>query len=479
MSRLRNSLPLLFVIASAVALVIFKWPHLALPAYWDEGFPYVYGIRYLHDHHLTLLPNGMPPLYSTGHPTLFYFLAASWMRIFGTGIFTAHLFPLLVSVILLFAVYRFGKMVVSPWAGAMAAFLLCTRTIFLAQSSFLLPEILLALFALLTFQSWLLGKRKSYFIWGSLLLLTKEPGLVLIAVLGAIELAELLHDKEKKPHKKLLHLLVTASPVLPAVLFFIVQRIQMGWFFFPRHINSFHTTAGAFSDKLVKGFGSHFFIYYGGIVTTAIVFASAVFLLLKKIKLPALQQKMAIASILMIFAYLVFFSFSFPIQRYMLLLYGPWFVTVILLLITVMGEAKKTGAFAILFVAGIIQLGYAYDVRSLGDYDLGYMDVVKTQQEAVRWCIENDYRQKKIFSQQQLERGMKSDAAGFVNAQELFTDVSNSIEPGTSLFIFTCTESDPSDQQARRLPLKKAARFEHGKAWTEIYTRDTSSAPQP
>lgn len=476
MNRLRASLPLLFVFVTAIALVIFKIPQLALPAYWDEGFPYVYGIRYLADHHLTMLPDGMPALYSTGHPTLFYFLSAAWMRLSGTGIAAAHVFPLLISVVLLFAVYRFGKTFVSPWGGAIAAFLLASRTIFITQSGFLLPEMLVALFTILALQSWLQKKKGGYILWASLLLLTKEPGLVLIAVLGLIDLTEAFRDKEQSWKKKIAGLALTAAPVIPAILFFVIQRVQMGWFFFPRHINSFHTTAGIFFDKLYKCFGAHFFIYYGGIVTSIIAVIAFILLLIKKTKLPALQKKLALTTLLLVIAWIIFFSFSFPIPRYMLCLYGPWFVAVALLLLSVFSEAKKWIGYTILVCAGIVQLGYAYDIRSLGDFDLGYTDVVKTQRDAIRWSVENGYRNKKIFTQQQMQRGMESDVAGFVNASETFSDVSNVIDPRTSLFIFTCTETDPSDTAARKLPLKKAARFESGKAWTEIYVPDSSAA---
>lgn len=476
MNRLRASLPLLFVFVTAIALVIFKIPQLALPAYWDEGFPYVYGIRYLADHHLTMLPDEMPPLYSTGHPTLFYFLSAAWMRLFGTGITAAHVFPLLISVVLLFAVYRFGKTFVSPWAGAIAASLLASRTIFITQSGFLLPEMLVALFTILALQSWLQKKKAGYILWASLLLLTKEPGLVLIAILGLIDLIEAFRDKEQSWKKKVTGLALTAAPVIPAILFFIIQRIQMGWFFFPRHINSFHTTAGAFFDKLYKCFGAHFFIYYGGIVTSGIAVAVFAFLLLKHKKLPPLQRKLVLTTLLLVAAWIIFFSFSFPIPRYMLCLYGPWFVAVALLLLSIFSETKKWIGYTILVSAGIVQLGYAYDIRSQGDFDLGYIDVVKTQRDAIRWAVENNFRDKKIFAQQQMLRGMQSDAAGFVNGSEIFADVSNSIDPQTALFIFTCTETDPSDAAARKLPLKKAARFESGKAWTEIYVPELPAA---
>lgn len=459
----------------AAALVVFKWPYLSLPAYWDEGFPYAYGIRYLHDHELTLMPAGMPELYSTGHPTLFYFLAAGWMRIFGTEIGIAHIFPLLVSVILLWAVFRLGKTFVSPWAGTGAALLLATRTIFITQSSFLLPETLLALFCVLALHSWLAGNKTGYIIWTSLLLLTKEPGIVFAAVIGLLELVHLIRNVKSGWKYILIRLLTVASPLVPFIGFFIVQKIQMGWYFFPRHMNSFQTTAGTYFDKLIGCFGSHFFIYYGGIAVTAVVFLSAILIYRRHRQLNPVQRKLAAASFLFTIAFICFSSFSFPIPRYMLCLYGPFFVMTLLLIRQVFAGSKKKFAFVIVIVLAGIQLGYAWDIRGMADFDLGYADVVKTQQEAVRWCIDQGYREKKIFTTQQLQRGMESDAAGFVGPGENFTQVSFGFDAGTDLFIFTCTENSEKEIEARKIPMKSLARFESGKAWTEIFAPEKNS----
>lgn len=475
MNRIRPHLPLLSVFLFALLLVIHKWPYLSLPAYWDEGFPYIYGIRYLHDHQLTMMPNGMPELFSTGHPTLFYFLSAGWMRIFGTEIGIAHIFPLLISVLLLFAVFRLGKKIASPWIGTAAAFLLVTRTIFITQSSFLLPETLLALFATLAIQAWIENKKGWYLLWASLLLLTKEPGLVLIGVFGLIDLISFFSAAKKEKRTAFIKTIITALPIIPIVLFFIIQRMQMGWFFFPRHLNSFHTSSHDYFDKLIKCFGSHFFIYYGGIASTVIVFLAFIFFKIRKIELKPEQKKIMLTSFMFLIAFILFSSFSFPIPRYMLCIYGPWFITCSLILVSVFSEKRKKIAYGILFAIGFIQLGYAYDIRSQGDFDLGYTEMVKTQKEAIRWCVDHQYQHKKICTTQQLQRGMESDAAGFVNKDETFTAVDAGFNAETALFIFTSTETSDQEQKARKLNLKQLIRFGSGKAWTEILTADTSS----
>ncbi|HEU4717449.1 MAG TPA: glycosyltransferase family 39 protein [Bacteroidia bacterium] len=476
MNFFRKKLPVITVSLLSLALVIFKWKDLSLPAYWDEGFPYVYAIRYLADHHLTLLPSGMPPLYSTGHPTLFYFLAAAWMKISGTGIATAHIFPLAISVVLLFAVYRFGKIFFSEWAGVFAVLLLATRAVFLAQSSMLLPENLVALFMLLAFEAWLKKRNWLYFTWASLLLLTKEPGLVFIGVIGLYDFFTLLRTREIPFGKKIRILAVIASPVLPAVLFFIVQRIQLGWFFFPRHIHSFETTPGEYYDKLVKGFGSQFFVYYGGLFIT-IAIASLLAYGRKQLKYITAVQRTFLRTVpLIVVAYILFFSFSFPIPRYILCLYPLWFLMAGFLATQLLQPVKKFAAPALLFLLAAIQAGYAYDIRSQADFDLGYADGVRVEQQAIDWCVKNNYMNSPVFAQEILQRGMTSDADGFVSPENIFHNVGHSFNDSTRLFIFTSFLPEPNETEARKLPLELLQRFTSGKAWIEIWTWKTGDS---
>jgi len=149
----KNNLFLIGLLAVIIIFIGVKIPFLSLPYYWDEAWAYGPAIRTMESTGLGILPNALPPELSRGHPLLFHFLGAGWMKLFGTSVTAAHIFPLLVSVLLLVAVYAFGKKIfLSSKAGFTAAFALALQPIFLAQSGLLSPEVLLALFSLVSVQ---------------------------------------------------------------------------------------------------------------------------------------------------------------------------------------------------------------------------------------------------------------------------------------------------------------------------------------
>jgi hypothetical protein len=464
-------LPIATVILTAIVLVVIKWPHLALPCFVDEGFPYAHAIRYLHDHKLTPMPSGMPSLLSTGHPTLFYFLAAAWMRVFGTGMFAAHCFPLLISVISLFALFRFGKTFFNAETGALAVLLFGTRAIFIAQSSQLLPETLVTLFTILALHSWLQNKKWFYVLWASLLVLTKESGLVLPAALCLWEVISFFRYRQISIPGLIRTHFHTALPLVVAVLFFIVQRIQMGWFFFPRHMGFISLDGEVILNKLTTCMGAQLFVFYGGIFTTIIAVMATIIFFIRKMSLSSVHRRFIGVMLLFMICFIAFSSLNYYCPRYILCLYPFWLTIATFIFLEALKGIPKFIPVTILVVIALVQFWYTFNFKTLTDDNLGYTDVLKTQKDAIQWCVKNGYRDKNIFALHQMERAMQSDAAGFVEADQVFSSVSNQVTSSTALFIFTCNERDPTEDEARKLPLKTIAKFQSGKAWTEICTQ--------
>lgn len=172
------------------ALIAFKLPHLSLPYFWDEAWVYAPAVLEMHKNGLSLLPDAIPPELSRGHPLLFHFLAAVWVKIFGTSFFAFHSFALAVSVSLLVAVYFFCKEFFSPMMGLLSAAMLAVQPLFIAQSSFLLPEVMMALWTVLTLYFYLKEKWMLFIVFASLMLLTKESGIVLLGTIGLWTLFE-------------------------------------------------------------------------------------------------------------------------------------------------------------------------------------------------------------------------------------------------------------------------------------------------
>ena len=221
--------------------------------------------------------------------------------------------------------------------------------------------------------------------------------------------------------------------------------------------------------------GAHFFLYYGGIATSIFIIIATAIFLLRKMKLTSVQRRTIFVTLLFMICFVAFSSVNYYSPRYILCLYPLWFVIVAFMVTESMKSFSKIIPIAIIVCAALFQSWYTQYFRTVGDYDLGYADCVITQRNAIRWCVENGYREKEIFVQQQMERGMESDAAGFIQSGEEFSHAGKTFDAQTALFIFTCTETDSSENEARKLNLKTIQEFRIGKAWTEICARDTTA----
>lgn len=222
----------------AILLVIFialKWEHLFIPHYWDESWSYATAVHAMHDAGPRLLPGHVDPVYTRGHPLLFYFLSSGWMTLFGSTLFSKHVFALCISIAMIMTMFSIGKRLFQHvWAGVGLSALWMAQSMFFVQSAMLLPEVMVALFALLAIYAFSVRQWWMLALWLSLLLLTKESGLV---VWGGIGLAGLVVSKQSRDAHYFKHMLLSLSiPFIVIVAFFAYQYSVYGWVFFPEHV---------------------------------------------------------------------------------------------------------------------------------------------------------------------------------------------------------------------------------------------------
>lgn len=220
-----------------VAFVAFKWQFLDLPLYWDEAWVYGPAVKAMHSNGLSILPNTIGTELSRGHPLLFHFLAAVWSFFFGPSNISLHTFSLVLSTILLFLVYHVGSKLGSRQIGTAAVLLVGLNEIFLAQSGILLPEVALGLFFLLAVSAFISRNVIGYIIAATCALFIKESAIVLIIALSCWQLISTIADKPTDGLRSTARWqAIILSPLLPAFLFLLYQRITYGWFFFPVHL---------------------------------------------------------------------------------------------------------------------------------------------------------------------------------------------------------------------------------------------------
>lgn len=236
------------ILLTCFLFVLNKLPYLGLPFFWDEAWVYAPAVFDMLQNGPSLSPDSIDPTLSRGHPILFHFLASAWMTVFGTSFTASHSFSVFVAVLAIIAVYKLGQQLHSKKIGFWAAVLFSVQPLFIAQAGFLLPEVLLTLFVVLSILFYLKRNIIAYAIAGTAMLLTKETGILAIATLCLVELFEFIRERDFSM-KRTVEFLATGSPVFFAFLFFLAQYFQFGWFMFPEHVSMFETDPEIWSNK--------------------------------------------------------------------------------------------------------------------------------------------------------------------------------------------------------------------------------------
>lgn len=238
-------------------LVLNKLPYLNLPYFWDEAWVYAPAVLDLYDHGLRFSPNAIDPELSRGHPILFHFLAATWLKVFGTSFVAAHSFSVFTAALLIISVFRLGTQMASKAIGFWGAAFVSMNPLLIQQSGLLLPEVLLSLFVTLTLYFHLKNNWLGYALAATAMILTKETGVLVVGAIGLVQFADTLVG-QRFTVRSLRNLLFIIAPIVIAGLYFVVQYVQFGWFVFPDHMSLFDTSAASWAAKREQVFTTVF-----------------------------------------------------------------------------------------------------------------------------------------------------------------------------------------------------------------------------
>lgn len=300
-----------------VVLLVFtvsKIPVLSLPFFWDELGVYGAAGLYMHDHTLSLLPASMPPELSRGHPLLFTFTHALGFHLFGDSVTGGHITALCITLILLASIFYIMRRLFSDAAAMTAVMLLIVQPIFYAQSVLILPEIMLALWMLWALYHWYAGNRALFAVFGSLAILTKETAIILPVVLLLSELVLRIGRHPNLPRVTWRSALAGIAPLAVFGIFLLIQRQQMGWYFFPYHQENIRITLPHLLD-LSGDYLWFLFVEQGRVVLTVVVAIALLILIIGR------RLRMHAFSVLLLFwcmGGVAFNGLSFYMNRYVL-----------------------------------------------------------------------------------------------------------------------------------------------------------------
>lgn len=514
---IKNRWPLLLVLIAFIAL---KIPALHYPFFWDESWSYAPAVKLMYQHGPSLMPDAIDALYSRGHPLFFYASAAAWMRLFGDGHVAQHSFSLLISVLLLIAVYEVCLRLFNARMAFMALLATVTQVMFFVQSTLLLPEVMVALFALATVYFYVSGKHLLTFLSCTALVLTKESGATLGLVLGGHALYNLF-NKEQTIKTRIQLLVPVAGAGIVLGIFFAIQYMKLHWVLYPEHTGYIDTSwemmAGKFRFSLEILFTHQSRIYllglccimaivsavikkdwrYLGIVAAAAVFAIIEQSLMGYISRKALipfsfallvymfhlllaankhRGKQAMFILLSASFFIVYVSFcciNFFTDRYLMTALVFLVILTCYALDSYMATMPKPAYYAC--VAAIVIIGYVAFTTGprTGDVNLGIYDAMDVQQDIVNYMEQNKLYDQPIAASSSLQRvHLMQPNTGFLSGNKTFGHITYDVNDSSQFVIIDNIEkSDTAKAQQAPATFNKIYRTQHGESWAEIYRR--------
>jgi 4-amino-4-deoxy-L-arabinose transferase-like glycosyltransferase len=448
-----------------ICFALFKFNDLFLPYFWDELGVYSQCAVYQVHHGISLLPASLPPELSRGHPLLFTFLNALVMKFLGTGVWVGHSFELLVSILLLCAVYYYAGRYFNRLTALVSVVLLVSQPLFLAQSALIVPEVMLALFLFLGLASYYEGKYFLFGVYASLAMLTKESAIVLPTAVMGYSIIQYLLFRNRQEAFKLSSLIFTFLPYLTFGVFLLVQKQQNGWYFFPYHVEGMSFDLNQIRDKFL-----HFFNF----ITWAqgrywwmkfFLIAAAIGLLTNKISRAGLRDNFLLLLGVFATGFLLFSSLNYYMERY---------VTVLLVVAAIITGVSITTIFynkwlclvATLFLVVVALLHFEEHTFN-NDFDMGYRRQLNSIKLAVDYIENLPEKNKCVYGNFPVYSAVNFPESGYLHNPSSIVPMMN--QYARDAYFYIRSEPYGTDPDEGRFTTTKMATFEDGYARTIVY----------
>jgi len=462
-----------------IVFIFFKWSYLSLPFYWDEAWSYIPAVKAMAETTPSLLPNTIDPELYRGHPTFFYFLSGLWAKIFGFSNQSLHGFALVISCLTLASFRQLTSYLFNDYTANILCLILGAQIAFFVQSTFVLPEIMLALFTILGLLFYYKQKWLWFILSATALGWTKETGLLVVAGFYGIYLYEILINKRASELKKHLYLLL---PIILTGAFYFIQKLILGWFFFPDHIGILDKDWNVINAKL-EAISRFIFVEQGRKYFLLLFAIGTLFQLLKRSKNKWTNRFQSISiwpPLSIIFLVLLGFTvFNFMSARYSLLLFP-----MLLIIGTDLSSALFMGKskwFVCLFTFIALFVGWNFELKhpQAGDCSYAYQDVVKSQQEITHFLEDNAKLDDQINAPFLMYVNLTNPACGHLKNNRGFNRVKN-IHNNCKSFdyvVFSSVEYNEGLEMLTRdeCGYKMIKESKVGIAWHRLYKKQIES----
>ncbi|MCC6818138.1 MAG: glycosyltransferase family 39 protein [Bacteroidia bacterium] len=353
---------------------------------WDELGVYSRGAIRMSQEGLGLLPSALEDELSRGHPLLCPFYFGLAFKLFGCTPLVGHIAAVLINctafVFLYLIIARYMEQFFA-WAATMAIFL---QPMFLAQSLLILPETMLLLFTMMALYSYLNRNWIFLAISITLALFTKESALILpIAFL----FAELVVSARSIKWRFLFTVIFV--PIALLTVFFIIQKIQRGYYFYPLH-TELAKFEWYFINERWQGF-KDFSFYQQGHALVFFLFVAGI--ALSGFKLKDFRNALIILP-LIVLGGIGFLVFNYYLSRYTLYFMLPYYLIVVLLVYRAARRNVSIALYVYLFI-GLAGIYYWNGEERYTDVDFSYVPHIKNLQETLTELDQETYKDQSIL----------------------------------------------------------------------------------
>ncbi len=468
-SRIKSINPVYFLITF---FFLFKLSHLSVPYFWDELGVYSRAALYMFDHRISLMPDALPGELSRGHPLLCAAIFAAGYNIIGPHVWVGHLTALLFSCALLFLLYRFAEKFFGHETAILAPVLLVLQPVFIAQSSMVLPEIMLSFFCTLSLYAYLNGRFFQLALFSTLAILVKETAVALPFCIGLLELIKAFRNGFEK--KDIVKFCLICMPLAAWILFLVIQKVQNGWFFFPLHKAYVSFSPASIWPRL--GYYLSFLLKGQGRYTWTIMILLSCLLLVWRNKNEVFTRKfiveytgrrkwqVALIVTLYILIALLVSILNFHLARYVLLVMPVLCMLVAAVVMYLIQNVKNRMVTVLILLSLTMPLLYYKGSSFNVDADMSYIDIVDAQKELTSYLNTVADAHSKIISDFPVYHGLIEKRSGYstVEYEEIAGCSSKEDLPQADYLIFSHPgnlESCKPDKQKHELLKKTQSPF--------------------
>ncbi len=361
-----------------------KWEYFDLPFYWDEAWSYSKAVFQMLENGPTLNPTQVDQQVFRGHPLFFYFLTSCLATISSWSVWNMHLWMYSLSMIGVVGFY----FVIKYWFDASSALIgsaiLLASEMFFVQCSMLLPEVIIAFLFVFSIHFFVAKKYFWYCLFASVLVLTKESGLMLFPALGIFVIWDAIAE-EKKWKEFVKHSIIYLIPFFAFCLFMLVQKLKWGWYVFPDHVAFMNFDFKYTTDKL-ELFFDKIFLNEGRVLISLLgVLVLVMVSWVKKYNQIWEKGQKQLISVCFMFTlcYAYFSAVNFFTERYLLSLLPIYAIVMSAVFYRIKEPYLLKSALSILMVGlGLYLYSMSSKVR-LGDTSQGYMSMIRVHKSVI------------------------------------------------------------------------------------------------